>query len=74
MVERRIYIIKDPYANEGFMYRFLERDVFMDVLKHYIQDGGSLVNLKLGYINPEDHDLIIHTLDNHTLRVAIVEE
>jgi hypothetical protein len=66
----KIFVIKDPYAAEEYKFKFVDKEVFLQYMKVEITENG-FVNLKLGYIDTDDHDLEIHPIDKETLRLIL---
>jgi hypothetical protein len=67
----KIYVIKDPYAIEGQKFRFVSiKESFLQCMEVAIKEN-YFVNLDLGYIDTDDHDLEIHPIDKETLRVIL---
>lgn len=68
----RIFIIKDNIQNSGNRIKFVDRGVFIQIIKSMLDENGSLGNQTFGYIDDEKA-LEIFELDNDTLRVILDE-
>jgi hypothetical protein len=67
----KVFVVKNPYAPESNVIKFfVDKDYFLENIRTEIKLNG-FVNLDLGYIDTDDHDLEIHPIDKETLRVIL---